>query len=148
MAHSFDILRMATNPLPPIAIGLRQRRDAKNRRRAVVYVIPRLANNLYNRPSAVDSLIHNQPQVGKPTWGYDYTTVLRRLPIPSKKTRHHHRFAPTAQCGKNRRRAVSYVSTGLACLPRDTNPFASTAEERLYMSSPDLQIIYTTALRR
>ena len=23
---------------------------------------------------------NNQPQVGKPTWGYDYTTVLRRLP--------------------------------------------------------------------
>ena len=42
--------------------------------------IPRLANNLYNRSSAVDSLIHNQPQVGKPTWGYDYTTALRRLP--------------------------------------------------------------------
>ena len=42
--------------------------------------IPRLANNLYNRSSAVDSLIHNQPQVGKPTWGYDYTTDLRRLP--------------------------------------------------------------------
>ena len=34
-------------------------------------VIPRLANNLYNRSSAVDSLIHNQPQVGKPTWGYN-----------------------------------------------------------------------------
>ena len=28
---------------------------------------------------------------------------------------------------KNRRRAVSYVSTGLACLPRDTNARASTA---------------------
>ena len=46
-------------------------------------VIPRLANNLYNRYSAVDSLIHNQPQVGKPTWGYNYTTALRRLPLPS-----------------------------------------------------------------
>ena len=30
-----------------------------------------------------------------------------------------------------RQRAVSYVSTGLARLPRDTNPFASTAEVRL-----------------
>ena len=83
-------------------------------------VIPRLANNLYNRSSEVDSLRHNQPQVGKPTWGYDYTTALRRLPLPSSaisknairpsatilKTRPHHRFAPTAQCGKNRRRAV------------------------------------------
>ena len=46
-------------------------------------VIPRPANNLYNRPSAVDSFLHNQPQVGKPTWGYDYTTALRRLPHPS-----------------------------------------------------------------
>ncbi len=38
-----------------------------------------------------------------------------------RKNRPHHRFAPTARCEKNRRRAVSYVSTGLACLPRDTN---------------------------
>ena len=85
----------------------------------------------FNRSSAVDSLIHNHPQVGKPTWCYDYTTVLRWLPHPSKKNAHHHRFAPTAQCGKNRRRAVSYVSTGLACLPRDINASATTAEERL-----------------
>ena len=33
---------------------------------------------------------------------------------------------------KNRRRAVSYVSTGLACLPRDTDARATTAEERLW----------------
>ena len=59
--------------------------------------------------------------------------------------RHHHRIAPLAQCGKNaliiglhqrrdaknRRMAVSYVSTGLACLPRDINARATTAEERL-----------------
>ena len=32
---------------------------------------------------------------------------------------------------KNRRRTVSYVSTGLARLPRDTNTRTSTAEERL-----------------
>ena len=37
---------------------------------------------------------NNQPQVGKPTWGYDYTTVLRRLP---RHIVHHHRIAPTAQ---------------------------------------------------
>ena len=37
------------------------------------------ANNSYNRSSAVDSSSFNRPQVGKPTWGYDYTTVLRRL---------------------------------------------------------------------
>ena len=138
--------------------------------------IPRPANNLYNRSSAVDPLRHNQPQVGKPTWGYDYTTALRRLPLPSAvipknalthrptspktpsahrppspkttsahrppspKPAHHQWFAPTAQCGKNRRRAVSYVSTGLACLPRDINPFASTAEERLY--KPHLSICH------
>ena len=30
-----------------------------------------------------------------------------------------------------RRSAVSYVSTGLACLPRDTDAHATTAEERL-----------------
>ena len=53
------------------------------RRRAVVYVIPRFANNLYNRSSAVDSFFYNQPQVGKPTWGYNYPTVLRRLPPTS-----------------------------------------------------------------
>ena len=46
--------------------------------------IPRLANNLYNRSSAVDPSLYNQPQVGKPTWGYNYPTALRRLP-PSKK---------------------------------------------------------------
>ena len=67
--------------------------------------IPLLANNLYNRSSAVDSSFHNQSQVGKPTWGYDYTTVLRRLPHPSStipigKNRPHHRFAPTARCEK------------------------------------------------
>ena len=33
---------------------------------------------------------------------------------------------------KNRRGAVVYVSTGLACLPRDTVAHASTAEERLW----------------
>jgi len=74
--------------------------------------IPRLANNLYNRSSAVDSSFYNQPQVGKPTWGYNYPTALRRLPSahrppspktpsahrpPSPKPAHHHRFAPTAQ---------------------------------------------------
>ena len=51
-----------------------------------------------------------------------------RIPI----VRHHHRIAhphrppsssdcPIGAMRKNRRRAVSYVSTGLACLPRDTN---------------------------
>ena len=55
----------------------------------------------------------------------------RRLPHPI--VRHHHRITPPGAMyhKKNRRRAVSYVSTGLACLPRDINPFATTAEERL-----------------
>ena len=101
---------MATNPLPPsssdCAVGA-MRKTAEERFNMLARgwldypvtpmhsqlppksgcrnVIPRFAN-LYNRSSAVDSLIHNQPQVGKPTWGYDYTTVLRRLPHPSKKT--------------------------------------------------------------
>ena len=39
---------------------------------------------------------------------------------------------------KNRRRAVSYVSTGLACLPRDTDARATTAEERLYKRHPSV----------
>ena len=41
---------------------------------------------------------------------------------------HHH--------AENRRRAVSYVSTGLACLPRDANAHTSTAEERLQRHPP------------
>ena len=49
----------------------------------------------------------------------------RRLPSPIGLRipivrHHHHLIAPTARC-ENRRRAVSYVSTGLACLPRDAN---------------------------
>ena len=79
-------------------------------------------------------LLLDRPQVGKPTWGYDYTTALRRLPSPSD------RYRPTSVCingtvhrhPKNRRRAVIYVSTGLACLPRDIDAFATTAEVRLY----------------
>ena len=174
----FNVLRRWRNTKKTaLIIGLPQRRDAKKTaeerfnmlaRGWLAYpvtsmhahlppksgcrnVIPRLANNLYNRSSAVDSLIHNQPQVGKPTWGYNYTTALRRLPsaigrhlqkrpppsatIPIAKTRHRHRIA---RCKKNRRRAVSHVSTGLARLPRDINAFATTAEERLYMSPLDL----------
>uniref|UniRef100_UPI003FF0A605 hypothetical protein n=1 Tax=Candidatus Limisoma sp. TaxID=3076476 RepID=UPI003FF0A605 len=62
----------------------------------------------------------------KPTWGYDYTTVLRRLPSPSDCHRHR-KNRPTSACAngavhhhrKNRRSAVIYVSSGLARLPRD-----------------------------
>ena len=47
----------------------------------------------------------------------------RRLPTSSD--------CPIGAMRKNRRRAVSYVSTGLARLPRDINARTSTAEERL-----------------
>ena len=63
-------------PVTPIHSHLPPKSGCRNH-------IPRLANNLYNRSSAVDSLIHNQPQVGKPTWGYNYPTALRRLPLLS-----------------------------------------------------------------
>ena len=62
--------------------------------------------DLYNRSSAVDPSFNNQPQVGKPTWGYDYTTALRRLPHPivrhpsdcaSPSSAITHRIAPSAQ---------------------------------------------------
>jgi len=89
---------------------LRQRRNAEKTAEERFNMLARgwlayLGLQLYNRPSAVDALIHNQPQVGKPTWGYDYTTALRRLPHPSStipigKTRHHHLIAPTARCEK------------------------------------------------
>ena len=108
-AHHHLIAPTAQCGKTALIIGLHQRRDAKKTaeerfhmlaRGWLAYpvtsihsqlppksgcrnVIPRLANNLYNRYSAVDSLIHNQPQVGKPTWGYNYTTALRRLPLPS-----------------------------------------------------------------
>ena len=71
---------------------------------------------------------NNQPQVGKPTWGYNYTTALRRLPHPSSAIIIGLRQRRDA---KNRRRAVSYVSTGLACLPRDTNARTSSAIHRI-----------------
>ena len=66
--------------------------------------------------------------------------LLSHLPTPTPSAvaspivRHHHLIAPSAQytaIGRNRRRAVSYVSTGLARLPRDINARTSTAEERL-----------------
>ena len=66
-------------PVTPILSHLPPKSGCRNH-------IPRLANNLYNRSSAVDSFLHNQPQVGKPTWGYDYTTAIRRLPHPSAST--------------------------------------------------------------
>ena len=116
-----------------------------NRRRAVIYVstglagLPRdvMSAHRYRRnynPCFIQPLFGGRllfldwPQVGKPTWGYDYTTAIRRLPSPSDC--HHHRPQKPPHIGmrqwrgaspsqKNRRKAVIYVSTGLACLPRD-----------------------------
>ena len=48
---------------------------------------------------------------------------------------------------KNRRRAVSYVSTGLARLPRDANARTSTAEERLYKRHPGMLLVTPSARR-
>ena len=117
-----------------------------NRRRAVIYVstglacLPRdaMSAHCYRRnynPCFIQPLFGGRllfldwPQVGKPTWGYDYTTAIRRLPSPSDCHHHRpqktapHRHAPMARCiaiAKNRRSAVVYVSTGLNRLPRDT----------------------------
>ena len=73
--------------------------------------------DLYNRSSAVDPSFYNQPQVGKPTWGYDYTTVLRRLP--------HHIVRHPSDC-------ASPSSAIIIGLPhrRNTPPSGETAEER------------------
>ncbi len=83
-----------------------------NRRRAVIYVstglarLPRdvMSAHCYRRnynPCFIQPLFGgrllflDRPQVGKPTWGYDYTTVLRRLPSPSDC--HRHRPQKTAE---------------------------------------------------
>ena len=65
------------------------------------------ANNSYNRSSAVDSSSKYRPQVGKPTWGYDYTTVLRRL--QKHRIAHHH--------SGNRRRAFLTLARGWIAYP-------------------------------
>ena len=98
--------------------------------------IPRLANNLYNRSSAVDSLIHNQPQVGKPTWGYNYTTARRRLPHPSSTTSKN-AIRPSATTSKNAIRPSATIPikktppiiNGL----RQRRDAEKTAEERFNM---------------
>ena len=91
---------------------------------------------------------NNQPQVGKPTWGYDYTTVLRRL--PHHIVRHHpsycastssaitHRIAPTTQYITMRKTAeerFNMLARGWLAYPVTPMHHTSTAEERLYMSS-------------
>ena len=88
--------------------------------------------DLYNRSSAVDPSFYNQPQVGKPTWGYDYTTVLRRLPRPSSTN---HRIAPSARCEKTAEERFHTLARGWLAYPVTPTHHPSTAEERLYMSS-------------
>ena len=101
---------------------------------------------------------NNQPQVGKPTWGYDYTTALRRLPRPSSAiiirlrisiVRHHNLIAPTAQYITMRKTAeerFNILARGWLAYPVTPTHHPSTAEERLYMSS--LGLLSLVAERR
>ena len=119
-----------------------------------------LPTNLYNRSSAVDPSFNNQPQVGKPTWGYDYTTVLRRLPPPSSAIiiglrihiiHHHHRIAhphhppSSSDCAngaihRHRRKTAEErfhtLARGWLAYPVTPTHHTSTAEERLYKRHP------------
>ena len=68
-----------------------------------------------------------------------FTDLPHHRPFPHHIVRHPSDCTPrrnTPPSGKNRRRAVSYVSTGLARLPRDTDARATTAEERLWKKRP------------
>ena len=69
-----------------------------------------------NRPSAVAFICGLQlPLIKPPSIGMRQRAVHRKKTIL-------HWHAPTVRCiAQNRRSAVSYVSTGLARLPRDTS---------------------------
>ena len=86
----------------------------ENRRRAVIYVstglacLPRdtMCAHRYRRnysPCFIQLLFGgrllflDRPQVGKPTWGYDYTTAIRRLPPPSPSKTAEERFHTLAR---------------------------------------------------
>ena len=108
--------------------------------------------DLYNRSSAVDPSFYNQPQVGKPTWGYDYTTVLRRL--PHHIVRHHppavaspHRpssssYCPIGAMHRHRRKTAeerfNMLARGWLAYPVTPTHHPSTAEERLYKRHPSV----------
>ena len=83
-------------------------------------------------------LFRNYPQVGKPTWGYDYTTALRRLPSPSdhyRKKTTPHRYAPTARCiaiQKTAEERLYTLARGWLAYPVTPCAHIATAEERLY----------------
>ena len=118
MAHSFDILRMATihSQLPPSStdcangaiLKTAEERFNMLARGWLAYPvtpmhaqlppksgcrnhIPRFANNLYNRSSAVAS--------------------------PIKKPAHHHRFAPTARCEKTAEERFNMLARGWLAYP-------------------------------
>ena len=89
---------------------------------------------------------NNQPQVGKPTWGYNYTTVLRRLPHPI--VRHPsdcpHRppsigLSPRRDASPSRKTAeerFNMLARGWLAYPVTPTHHPSTAEERLYKRHP------------
>ena len=103
---------------------------------------------------------NNQPQVGKPTWGYDYTTVLRRLPptssaITHRRLPHPHRPPPSiglphrppssSDCAigaihhhrrKTAEERFNTLARGWLAYPVTPTHHPSTAEERLYKRHP------------
>ena len=101
------------------------RQDAPPRRDASLCEKPPKSGCLRHRiaPTAQYITIAKKP----PKSGFINVTL--GCPIVAMHHRHRRktaeeRIAPSAQytaIGENRRRAVSYVSTGLACLPRDAN---------------------------
>ena len=132
--------------IPPI-IGLRQRRNAKKtaeerfnmlargwlaypvtpmhrnyRRRAVVYVTPRPANNLYNRSSAVDSLLI------QPTPGRQANLGLQLYNRPSSVA-----IRPSASTSKNAIRPSATIPKTRPSSSVCTNgAMRKTAEERFH----------------
>ena len=94
---------------------------------------------------------NNQPQVGKPTWGYNYTTVLRRLPHPSSaithRIAHPHRPPSSSDCAngaihRHRRKTAeerfNMLARGWLAYPVTPTHHQSTAEERLYKRHPSV----------
>ena len=87
---------------------------------------------------------NNQPQVGKPTWGYDYTTVFRRLPPTSSaihRIAHPHRPPSSSYCASTSsaitNRRLPHPSSAITHLIAPTAQYTAigekTAEERFNM---------------
>ena len=116
-----------------------------NRRRAVSYVstglacLPRDANtHIYRRRAVVEAsreahfvAERRHPHVTRYAERSGSVPGLSHLPLNCVPEARHFPINNALCHAKNRRRTVSYVSTGLARLPRDTNTRTSTAEERL-----------------